>query len=149
MIRVSSTVSAWFASLKPGVIAGTSHGAATKTIAPSTTSPMSIRLMTVETTFQARSFAPLARSPDTIGISADDSAPAATSWKIRSGMRNAAKKASRSDAFADLVDDDDRADPAEHPRREERGGHDQARAGQGAARRHGRGSRRARGCASR
>ena len=31
--------------------------------------------MTVETTLQARSFAPFARSPDTIGMSADDSAP--------------------------------------------------------------------------
>ena len=33
---------------------------------------------------------------DTIGISADDRAPAATSWKIRSGIRNAAKNASSS-----------------------------------------------------
>ena len=54
--------------------------------------------MTVDTTLQARSFAPFATSPDTIGIRADDSAPAATSWKIRSGIRNAAKNASRSDA---------------------------------------------------
>ncbi len=50
---------------------------------------------------------------------------------------------------ADCVDDHDRSDPAEQPCRQERTGHDQARAGQRAARGHGRGSRRARGCASR
>ena len=64
---------------------------------------MSIRLITVETTRQARCRSSVVNSPDTIGIRADDSAPAATSWKIRSGMRNAAKNASRSagrNAFA-------------------------------------------------
>ena len=60
---------------------------------------MSIRLMTVDTTRQARALARRSRAgPTTIGISADDSAPAATSWKIRSGIRNAAKNASSSRA---------------------------------------------------
>ena len=58
--------------------------------------PMSIRLMTVETTRQARGRSSVVNRPDTIGMSADDSAPAATSWKIRSGSRNAAKNASSS-----------------------------------------------------
>ena len=52
--------------------------------------------MTVDTTRQARSCSAVANSAETIGMSADDSAPAATSWKIRSGMRNAAKNASSS-----------------------------------------------------
>ena len=51
---------------------------------------MSIRLATVETTRQARADPSVASRPDTIGISADERAPAATSWKMRSGIRNAA-----------------------------------------------------------
>ena len=42
--------------------------------------------MTVDTTRHARASSSVANRPATIGISADDSAPAATSWKIRSGM---------------------------------------------------------------
>ena len=57
-----------------------------------------MRLMTVDTTRQARACSPVANSAETTGISADDSAPAATSWKIRSGIRNAAKNASSSPA---------------------------------------------------
>ena len=57
---------------------------------------MSIRLMTVETTRHACDSSSAANSAETTGISADDSAPAATSWKIRSGRRNAAKNASSS-----------------------------------------------------
>ena len=57
-------------------------------------------------------------------MSADDSAPAATSWKIRSGNRNAAKNASRSPAAQNGVGDDHEADPAEHARDEERAGDD-------------------------
>jgi ribulose bisphosphate carboxylase small subunit len=55
-----------------------------------------MRLITVDTTRQARSRSFVMNRPDTTGTRADDRAPAATSWKIRSGMRNAAKNASRS-----------------------------------------------------
>ena len=54
MILVSSAVRATCASLKPGVITRTISGAATKTIAASTTRPASMRFVTVETTRQAR-----------------------------------------------------------------------------------------------
>ena len=105
--------------------------------------------MTVETTRQARSFAPFASSPDTIGISADDSAPAATSWKIRSGIRNAAKNASRSDATPTELTmttcGPSRA-PARRGRRRTTIRPARARARRRVTRR---GSRRARGCASR
>ena len=59
--------------------------------------------MTVETTRQARARSLVVNSAETMGISADDRAPAATSWKIRSGIRKAAKNASSSvegNAFA-------------------------------------------------
>ena len=96
MIRVSCTVSSHWGCVNPGVITGTITGAATKNTTPKTSSPITTRFATVETTRQARSWAPPAKSPDTIGIRADDSAPAATSWNSRSGIRNAAKNASRS-----------------------------------------------------
>ena len=48
-----------------------------------------------------------------------------------------------------VADDDDRPDPAEDARREERGGDDQPRPRQMAGGGHGAVSRRARGCASR
>ena len=57
---------------------------------------MSMRLMTVETTRQARGASLAVNSAVTIGIRADDSAPAATSWKMRSGIRKAAKNVSSS-----------------------------------------------------
>ncbi len=59
---------------------------------------MSMRLMTVDTTRQACDSSSPASSAETIGMSADDKAPAATSWKIRSGSRKAAKNVSRSPA---------------------------------------------------
>ena len=96
MIRVSSMVASSWAPSNPGVIIGTTTGARVNRPIDSTARPMSMRLMTVETTRHARSCSPVVNRPDTIGISADDSAPAATSWKIRSGIRNAAKKASSS-----------------------------------------------------
>ena len=96
MIRVSSMVLSSCAPSNPGVMSGTMTGARMKKPTARTTSPMSIRLMTVETTRQARACSSVANRPDTIGMSADDSAPAATSWKMRSGIRNAAKNASSS-----------------------------------------------------
>ena len=57
---------------------------------------MSIRLITVDTTRQARARSSVVNRAETIGMRADDRAPAATSWKIRSGIRNAAKNASSS-----------------------------------------------------
>ncbi len=61
-----------------------------------TMSPMSMRLMTVDTTRHARARSLVVNSSETIGMSADDRAPAATSWKMRSGIRKAAKNASSS-----------------------------------------------------
>ena len=111
---------------------------------------MSMRLMTVETTRQAATpRSPVANSAETIGMSADDSAPAATSWKIRSGIRNAAKNASSSPAQQAGVADDDEPDVAEQARDEERARDDDPGPGEGLAGGHGAGSRRARGWASR
>ena len=64
MIRVSSTVVAVWAASKPGVMNATIAGAATSTMRPRTARPMSIRLVTVETTRQARSCSPVAKRPD-------------------------------------------------------------------------------------
>ena len=50
----------------------------------------SMRLVTVEATRQARSRSPPVSRPDSTGMSEEAMAPAATSWKTRSGMRNAA-----------------------------------------------------------
>ena len=96
MIRVSSMVWSSLAPSKPGVMNGTTTGARMNRATAKTISPMSMRLMTVETTRHARACSLVVNSAETIGISADDSAPAATSWKMRSGIRNAAKNASSS-----------------------------------------------------
>ena len=64
---------------------------------------MSMRLATVDTTRHARADPSVASRLETIGMSADDRAPAATSWKIRSGMRNAAKNASSSGPAPNVV----------------------------------------------
>ena len=94
---------------------------------------MSMRFVTVDTMRQARCVAVGREEPETTGMSADDSAPAATSWNMRSGIRNAAKNASSwsvasgGSAFAD----DDEADPAEHARDEERARDDHPGPGQG------------------
>ena len=66
----------------------------------------------------------------TIGMSADDSAPAATSWKIRSGIRNAAKNASSSRERPERCGDDDDPDVAEDARDEERARDDEPGAGE-------------------
>ena len=50
----------------------------------------------VETMRQARVVRPVPSSPATIGTRAAATVPAATSWKMRSGIRNAAKNASSS-----------------------------------------------------
>src|SRR5437867_483300 len=96
MIRVRSTVRDHWSGVNPGVIAGMIDGAAARTITARTRSAASIRFAIVETTRHARAVSSVARSADTIGITADDRAPAATSWNTRSGRRNAAKNASRS-----------------------------------------------------
>ena len=49
-----------------------------------------MRFATVEATRQARSSSPRAWSPARTGMSAELRAPAATSWKMKSGIRNAA-----------------------------------------------------------
>ena len=65
-------------------------------IAPSSSSAASIRFVTVATTRQARCSSSDSSRLATIGMIADESAPAATSWKIRSGSRNAARNVSTS-----------------------------------------------------
>ena len=103
MIRVSSTVLASCDPSKPGVIARTKSVAQMNPASASTSSPASMRLMSVDTTRQARAESPFAMRPLTIGTTAEATAPAATSWKIRSGMRNAAKNASRSEPAPNVV----------------------------------------------
>ena len=55
---------------------------------------MSMRFVTVDTMRQARWSPSDAKMPEMTGMSAEDTAPAATSWNMRSGIRNAAKNAS-------------------------------------------------------
>ena len=85
----------------------------------------------VETTRQARACSSVASRPATTGISADERAPAATSWNIRSGIRNAAKKASSSAAAPNVLPMTTSADPAEDARDEERARDDRGRPGRG------------------
>ena len=90
IIRVSSTVRSVVASSKPGTSRGTSDGARTKSRIASSSSTPSMRLSTVEATRQARGLSPCSMSPERTGMSAEVMAPAATSSKMRSGMRKAA-----------------------------------------------------------
>ena len=150
MIRVSSTVWAHWASVNPGVIAGTIDGAATNMIAARTSRIASMRFATVEATRQARDSASVSSSPAMTGMSADDSAPAATSWKMRSGIRNAAKNVSSSLVAPNVVPMTTSADPAQRPRDEEGDSDDQPGPGERAADGHRvRALLRARGWASR
>ena len=103
MTRVRSTVSAVCAASNPGVIAGTTAGAKTRSRLPRIASPTSIRFVTLETTRQARSSSSWARSVAIVGIRAEARAPAATSWKIMSGIRNAAKNGSRAPWIPNVV----------------------------------------------
>ena len=80
MIRVSWIVVSVPAASKPGVITGTIWGAQMNTTTANTTRPASIRLMTVDATRQARRGAPSAMRVVSTGMSADPTAPAATSW---------------------------------------------------------------------
>ncbi|OGO52383.1 MAG: hypothetical protein A2V84_10500 [Chloroflexi bacterium RBG_16_70_13] len=96
MIRVRSVVLARPASSKPGASARTSSGAPTKAATASTDIATRRRLASVPTTRQAWARSPLARRPARTGMSAEPMAPAATSWKMRSGTRKAAKNASSS-----------------------------------------------------
>src|SRR5450631_4567276 len=66
------------------------------TITARTSSTASIRVVTVDATRHARASWSVASRPATIGIRAELSAPAATSWKMKSGMRKAATNVSRS-----------------------------------------------------
>ena len=93
MIRVSST-GLGLGRVEPGVISGTIHGAPMANATARTRSAASIRFVTVEATRHARRSSSRARRPASTGMSAEESAPAATSWNMRSGMRKAAKKAS-------------------------------------------------------
>ena len=98
IVRVSSTVLSNWTGPKPGVIAAITTGARMNRPTARIVRAISMRLMTVDTTRQACDSSPPANSAETIGMRADDRAPAATSWKIRSGRRNAAKNVSRSPA---------------------------------------------------
>ena len=70
---------------------GTIHGAPTAMAVERMTRATSIRVAMVDTTRHERASSSLAMRPATTGMSAELSAPAATSWKTRSGIRNAAK----------------------------------------------------------
>jgi len=70
---------------------GTICGAKTATTTDRLKSTRSMTLSTVETTRHARVSSLRLNSPARTGIIAELNAPAATSWKIASGMRNAAK----------------------------------------------------------
>ena len=94
--RVSSIVRWIWSGLKWAVITGTRTGAAIATITARTSRAASIRVATVEATRQARASWPVASRPATTGMRAELRAPAATSWKMKSGIRKAARKASRS-----------------------------------------------------
>ena len=91
MIRVRSVVWASCWSSKPGAMIATSCGASTRTIAARTSSAESISVVTVDTTRHARASSSVANSAVITGISAEDRAPAATSWNRKSGILNAAK----------------------------------------------------------
>ena len=103
---------------------GTRTGANTSTSSARTASALSISVVTVETTRHARASSSFANSPATTGIIADDSAPAATSWNRKSGIRNAAKNESSCDGSGHRGRDDDVAQVAEDPRDRERDGDD-------------------------
>ena len=90
MKRVSSTVSCVVSSSKPGTRKGTTTGARTASRRLATSSTPSMRLSTVDATRQARSRSPCAERLASTGTRAEAMAPAATSWKTRSGMRKAA-----------------------------------------------------------
>jgi hypothetical protein len=70
---------------------GTIWGAKTATSAANIARAISIMLSTVDTTRQARSSSLRLKRPASTGTMADESAPAATSWKMASGSLNAAK----------------------------------------------------------
>ena len=85
-----------FSPANPGAINGTRIGAASHATPARITRPTVMRLAIVETMCHARLVRPVSSCPATMGTSAAATVPAATSWKIRSGMRNAASNASDS-----------------------------------------------------
>jgi hypothetical protein len=87
MSRVSSTVRSVVGASKPGVMSGTTSGAASASTTPSASNASSITFAIEDTSRHPRSSSPWAMRPDTIGIRAEPSAPAATSWNMRSGSR--------------------------------------------------------------
>src|ERR1019366_656885 len=94
--RVSSIVRWIWAGVKWPVITGTRTGAAMATITARISRTASISVATVDATRHARASSSVASRPATIGIRAELRAPAATSWKMKSGIRKAARNASRS-----------------------------------------------------
>ena len=93
--RVSSISRASFVASGLGAIMGTMVGAANHTRIASGMSASIIRLAIVATTRFARTSSPFASRAETTGTRAEPTAPAATSWKSVSGIRKAARKASR------------------------------------------------------
>ena len=97
MIRVSSDVCASCASSNPGAMRATSCGREQEHDGrQERPAPPGISVDTVDTTRHARASSSVASSEAMTGISADERAPAATSWNRRSGIRNAAQNGSRS-----------------------------------------------------
>ena len=79
-----------------GTMSGTRTGAASQVTAASGASTTIIRFVRVDTRRRAPSSSPRAMSSDATGTTAEPMAPAATSWKSVSGIRNAAQNASMS-----------------------------------------------------
>ena len=89
-IRVSSTRVSRSASPNPGAMKGARAGAAMNVTSATAASTIMSRFAIVETTLHARSCSPVATSAAIVGMTAEARAPAATSWKMKSGIRKAA-----------------------------------------------------------
>ncbi len=89
-MRVSSTRAVRSAASNPGAMSGAMAGAAMNVAMASAARTTMRRFAIVETTLQARSRSPVATRAAIVGMTADARAPAATSWKRKSGIRKAA-----------------------------------------------------------
>ncbi len=150
MIRVSSTVLSSCAGSNRGVMIGTIVAAPASTARRDRiASPISMRLMTVDTIRQARGCSSAANRADTTGINADDSAPGR--HELEDQVRDAERGEERVKlgGRAEFIADDQQPDIAEHARDEEGAGHDEPRPCDGTERCHGVETRRARGWAPR
>ena len=78
---------------------------------------MSMRLMTVETTRQARACSSVANRPATIGMSADDSAPGRDELEDEVRDPEGGEERVELRPIGPTLRDDDDPDPAEDPRR--------------------------------